>query len=298
MHARSTVSRLGAGLGLRSLYAQTPSAPLSYNPPIVGIPTVDRDHYFAAFGAFARRSPSRSSALCRGLPDSVPVTVSEQSYFTPRMVYAEMRAELFEPAIEARLLTVAMRTFVRVADYTAARVALHNFIELPTASAVRCAKVKAAVLNALAYHMYYERKPRQRHLVRYLLGGMAILDKELRPWLLESPTEEDICWDLTRPPYSNDSWIGLRLNIHTTEEIKDDLRPLAFILRQAQRILGGNVARSSPLYTREDERALEEMDKLRIQALIQKAQTDADNRMETEIARRLYLDLHGVFRQS
>ncbi|KAJ7653088.1 hypothetical protein DFH06DRAFT_1204672 [Mycena polygramma] len=291
MHVRSAVSRLG--LGLRSLHAQTPSATSSYTPFAV-LPRFD--HYLAAFGAFATRPPS--SSLCRGLPDPVPVILSDRTYFTPRMVYAEMHADLFEPAIEAKLLTVAMGTFVRVADYTAARVALHNFMEIPTTTAVQRAKVKAAVLNALACRMYFDRKPRQRHLVRYLLGGMSIHDSELRPWLLERPTAEDFCWDLSQLPWSSDSWIGLRFKTYTAEEIKDDLRPLAFILRQAQRILGGNVARSSPLYTREDERAVEEMDKLRIQALIQKAQTDAENRMKTEIARRLYLDLHGVFRQS
>ncbi|KAJ7653083.1 hypothetical protein DFH06DRAFT_1133900 [Mycena polygramma] len=265
MSVRSVVSSLRVGLLRRSVYTHTPSvrpsSPSWHNPISDAVSSQESipahsppnpafnssghapyeailrpEHYFAAFHTFTD---------CPSI-DPVSVTVSERTYATPRKVYAEMRAHRFRSATEADLLITALRTFVRVEDYSAARVALRAFTTVSPTSFQR-AKAKAAVLNSLACRLYLEDDVRQRHLMQYLLGGFSLLESRstdlevlLTPWNCHDDNLAATSSMYTRP------------DLNTVE---DDLRPLVFVLFQVQDIRGDKLPRKSLLYRREDKDA-------------------------------------------
>ncbi|KAJ6551845.1 hypothetical protein B0H19DRAFT_1159162 [Mycena capillaripes] len=189
--------------------AQVPPAPTPsiYAPdsPVTG--PCSHHIYIAVFREFG----NRHSRWYR--PPPAPAILERLLSSTPRQVYAEMRAvtDGNYRADKFKVLTAALRTFTYVEDYAAAYVTLRAFIELSASNYYRV-KAKAVVLSALACQMYSERDASRRHLLQYLLGGISILDGEWQPGKSASPQQ----------------------SLPATGA-EDDLRPLAFMLRQALR---------------------------------------------------------------
>ncbi|KAF7378039.1 hypothetical protein MSAN_00227800 [Mycena sanguinolenta] len=227
---------------------------LASAPPIPFSPSTPAD-YSALFRALGHRRFSEGYG-----PNTRPVALAQRHALTPRQLYLKMRSPKnhlkMRRSTETAVLTTALRAFVRLEDYAGALVVLRGMpADLDDAE---CALVIKAALHPLACRLYMERDSTRPRITRALLGAPSL---SAAGWEIGSGSwamPERAQWLISRLLKHNTRKAELEL---VEDEVEDNLRPVAFILRQMMQIHGGATKRKTVTPWREEEvKATEEME--------------------------------------